>query len=102
MNSILNHGRPPKIDKSVILGDAVRMIIQLRDEAQKLKESNESSLEKINEMKVHLASFFFHFIFILINLFYIYHSSVHSSCIVSFQNLCGLYLSTLDITSIDV
>lgn len=51
MNSILNHGRPPKIDKSAILGDAVRMIIQLRDEAQKLKESNESSLEKINEMK---------------------------------------------------
>ncbi|CAK9327358.1 unnamed protein product [Citrullus colocynthis] len=51
LNSILNHGRPPKIDKSVILGDAVRMIIQLRDEAQKLKESNESSLEKINEMK---------------------------------------------------
>ncbi|TYJ99401.1 transcription factor ILR3-like [Cucumis melo var. makuwa] len=51
LNSILNHGRPPKLDKSAILGDAVRMIIQLRDEAQKLKESNESSLEKINEMK---------------------------------------------------
>ncbi|XP_038893777.1 transcription factor ILR3-like [Benincasa hispida] len=51
LNSILNHGRPPKIDKSVILGDAVRMIMQLRDEAQKLKESNESSLKKINEMK---------------------------------------------------
>ncbi|KAG7019662.1 Transcription factor ILR3, partial [Cucurbita argyrosperma subsp. argyrosperma] len=51
LNSILNHGRPPKIDKSAILGDAVRMIIHLRDEAQKLKESNETFLEKINEMK---------------------------------------------------
>ncbi|XP_023542756.1 transcription factor ILR3-like isoform X4 [Cucurbita pepo subsp. pepo] len=51
LNSILNHGTSPKIDKSVILGDAVRMILQLRDEAQKLKESNENFLEKINEMK---------------------------------------------------
>ncbi|KAG6573215.1 Transcription factor ILR3, partial [Cucurbita argyrosperma subsp. sororia] len=51
LNSILNHGTSPKIDKSVILGDAVRMILQLRDETQKLKESNENFLEKINEMK---------------------------------------------------
>ncbi|XP_022139836.1 transcription factor ILR3-like [Momordica charantia] len=51
LNSIVNHGRPPKIDKSTLLGDAVRMIIQLRDEAQKLKESNETFLVKINEIK---------------------------------------------------
>ncbi|XP_022994541.1 transcription factor ILR3-like isoform X2 [Cucurbita maxima] len=51
LNSILNHGTSPKIVKSVILGDAVRMILQLRDEAQKLEESNENFLEKINEMK---------------------------------------------------
>lgn len=52
MASILDPGRPPKMDKSVLLADAVRMVTQLRDESQKLKESNEHLLEKINELKV--------------------------------------------------
>nr|DAD41056.1 TPA_asm: hypothetical protein HUJ06_015379 [Nelumbo nucifera] len=43
--------RPPKMDKAAILTDAVRMVIQLRSKAQKLKESNESLLEKIKELK---------------------------------------------------
>lgn len=40
------------MDKSVILGDAVRMVVQLRDEAQKLKESNNNLQEKVIELKV--------------------------------------------------
>ncbi|XVF87641.1 hypothetical protein PTKIN_Ptkin18bG0136600 [Pterospermum kingtungense] len=51
LGSILDPGRPPKVDKAVILVDAVRMVTQLRDEAQKLRESNESLQEKINELK---------------------------------------------------
>lgn len=54
MGSILDPGRPLKVDKAVILVDAVRMVTQLRDEAQKLRESNESLQEKINELKVSL------------------------------------------------
>ncbi|KAE8659749.1 Transcription factor ILR3 [Hibiscus syriacus] len=44
-------GRSSKMDKAVILVDALRMVTQLRDEAQKLRESNESLQEKINELK---------------------------------------------------
>lgn len=52
LGSILDPGRPPKMDKAVILGDAVRMLTQLRDEAKKLKESKMDLQEKINELKV--------------------------------------------------
>ncbi|KAI4296518.1 hypothetical protein L6164_036468 [Bauhinia variegata] len=51
LGSILDPGRPPKMDKAVILSDAVRMVSQLREEAQKLKESNDNLQEKINELK---------------------------------------------------
>ncbi|KAF8414068.1 hypothetical protein HHK36_002067 [Tetracentron sinense] len=51
LGSILEPGRPPKMDKAAILSDAVRMVTQLRTEAQKLKESNKSLLEKIKELK---------------------------------------------------
>ncbi|XP_042482250.1 transcription factor ILR3-like [Macadamia integrifolia] len=51
LGSILEPGRPPKMDKAAILSDAVRMVTQLRNEAQKLKESNESLQEKIKELK---------------------------------------------------
>ncbi|KAL4554903.1 hypothetical protein LXL04_037512 [Taraxacum kok-saghyz] len=49
--SILEPGRPPKIDKSAILVDAVRMVTQLRKEAQKLKDSSSDLQEKIKELK---------------------------------------------------
>ncbi|KAK3015255.1 hypothetical protein RJ639_006043 [Escallonia herrerae] len=49
--SILEPGRPPKTDKAAILNDAVRMVTQLRSEAQKLKDSNEDFQEKIKELK---------------------------------------------------
>ncbi|RDX58390.1 Transcription factor ILR3, partial [Mucuna pruriens] len=51
LGSILEPGRPPKTDKAAILIDAVRMVTQLRDEAQKLKDTNTSLQEKIKELK---------------------------------------------------
>lgn len=57
MGSILEPGRPPKMDKAVILSDALRMMTQLRSEGQKLKKSCEDLQEKINELKVCLQFF---------------------------------------------
>nr|WIE96185.1 basic helix-loop-helix transcription factor [Loropetalum chinense var. rubrum] len=51
LGSILEPGRPPKTDKAAILVDAVRMVTQLRGEAQKLKDSNSNLQEKIKELK---------------------------------------------------
>lgn len=51
LSSILEPGRPPKMDKAAILSDAVRMVNQLRDEAKKLKKSHEVLQDKINELK---------------------------------------------------
>ncbi|THG20352.1 hypothetical protein TEA_026650 [Camellia sinensis var. sinensis] len=51
LGSVLEHGKPPKTDKAAILSDAVRMVTQLRSEAQKLRESNEDLHEKIKELK---------------------------------------------------
>lgn len=57
LGSILEPGRPPKTDKAAVLLDAVRMVTQLRGEAQKLKDSNSSLQEKIKELKVNLFLF---------------------------------------------
>lgn len=54
LGAILEPGRPPKTDKAAILIDAVRMVNQLRGEAQKLKDSNSNLQEKIKELKVSL------------------------------------------------
>lgn len=51
LGSILEPGRLPKTDKAAILVDAVRMVTQLRVEAQKLKDSNAGLQEKIKELK---------------------------------------------------
>ncbi|CAD5196303.1 unnamed protein product, partial [Musa acuminata subsp. malaccensis] len=51
LSSLLDPGNPPKTDKAAILSDAARVVIQLRNEAQKLKDSNESLQEKIKELK---------------------------------------------------
>ncbi|GMH05707.1 hypothetical protein Nepgr_007547 [Nepenthes gracilis] len=51
LGAILDPGRAPKTDKAAILIEAVRMVTQLRTEAQKLKDSNSSLQEKIKEMK---------------------------------------------------
>lgn len=52
LGSILEPGRPAKTDKAAILIDAVRMVTQLRGEAQKLKDANSGLQEKIKELKV--------------------------------------------------
>lgn len=39
-------------DKAAILSGAAHLVYQLHDEAQKLKDSNESLQEKIKELKV--------------------------------------------------
>lgn len=52
LGAILEPGRPPKTDKAAILIDAVRMVTQLRGEAQMLKDSNTNLSEKIKELKV--------------------------------------------------
>ncbi|XP_027354540.1 transcription factor ILR3-like isoform X2 [Abrus precatorius] len=51
LGSILEPGRPTKTDKAAILVDAVRMVTQLRGEAQKLKDTNLGLQEKIKELK---------------------------------------------------
>lgn len=52
LGALLEPGRPPKTDKAAILVDAVRMVTQLRTEAQKLKDSNSNLQDKIKELKV--------------------------------------------------
>ncbi|KAK8450645.1 hypothetical protein SEVIR_6G068300v4 [Setaria viridis] len=51
LGSTLEPGKPIKADKAAILSDATRMVIQLRSEAQQLKDTNGSLEEKIKELK---------------------------------------------------
>ncbi|CAM6094425.1 unnamed protein product [Calypogeia fissa] len=51
LSSALEPGRPPKSDKATILCDAVRMLGQLRTEAQELKDSNHQLREAIKDLK---------------------------------------------------
>ncbi|KAK3021973.1 hypothetical protein RJ639_045668 [Escallonia herrerae] len=51
LGAILEPGRPPKTDKAAILVDAIRVVTQLRTEAQKLKDSNSDLQDKIKELK---------------------------------------------------
>lgn len=51
LNSILEPGRPAKSDKGAILADAIRVLNQLKTEAQELRESNEKLQEEIKTLK---------------------------------------------------
>ncbi|XP_039017774.1 transcription factor bHLH104-like [Hibiscus syriacus] len=51
LSSILEPGRPARTEKSAILDDAIRVLTQLRTEAQELKETNEKLLEEIKSLK---------------------------------------------------
>lgn len=51
LSSILEPGRPPKTDKAAILSDAGRVVIQLRKEAERLKEMNDELQTKVKELK---------------------------------------------------
>ncbi|XP_020242417.1 transcription factor ILR3-like [Asparagus officinalis] len=52
LSSVLDPDRPPRSDKVSILGDAARLLMQLKTEAEQLKESNEKLEETIKELKV--------------------------------------------------
>ncbi|GMN53442.1 hypothetical protein TIFTF001_022570 [Ficus carica] len=49
--SVLEPGRPTKMDKPAILDDAIRVLNQLKNETQELKETNEKLLEEIKSLK---------------------------------------------------
>ncbi|KAG5560329.1 hypothetical protein RHGRI_003579 [Rhododendron griersonianum] len=51
LSSSLEPGRPPKNDKLAILGDAIRVVNQLRAESQEFKETNEKLVEEIKSLK---------------------------------------------------
>ncbi|XP_021595536.1 transcription factor bHLH104 isoform X1 [Manihot esculenta] len=51
LSSVLEPGRPARIDKPAILDDAVRVLNQLKTEAQELKETNEKLQEEIKSLK---------------------------------------------------
>ncbi|KAI4345808.1 hypothetical protein L6164_012902 [Bauhinia variegata] len=51
LSSVLEPGRSVKSDKPAILDDAVRVLNQLKAEAQELKETNEKLLEEIKCLK---------------------------------------------------
>lgn len=53
---VLDPGKPPKADKLAVLRDATHLLIQLRVEAKKLKESNEALQDAIKNLKVKLSS----------------------------------------------
>ncbi|KAK2400127.1 hypothetical protein P8452_07141 [Trifolium repens] len=51
LSSVLEPGRPVRTDKPAILDDAIRVLNQLKTEAQELKETNEKLLEEIKCLK---------------------------------------------------
>ncbi|KAK7261053.1 hypothetical protein RIF29_27356 [Crotalaria pallida] len=51
LSSILEPGKPPKTDKVALLSDAVHVVTNLRNEAQKLKEMNDALRVKVKELK---------------------------------------------------
>ncbi|CAI0570073.1 unnamed protein product [Linum tenue] len=51
LSAVLEPGRPVKADKLAILDDAIRILQQLKSEAQELKETNEKLQEEIKSLK---------------------------------------------------
>lgn len=58
MSSVLEPGKPAKTDKPAILDDAMRVLNQLRNEAQELRETNERLIEEIKSLKVGISHFY--------------------------------------------
>lgn len=73
LSAILEPGRPMKTDKLAILGDAIRVLNQLKTESQEYKEMNEKLLEGIKTLKVthhkHFSIPNLMFILQLVNIF---------------------------------
>ncbi|KAJ4826131.1 hypothetical protein Tsubulata_021878 [Turnera subulata] len=51
LSAVLDPGRPARTDKPAIIDDAIRVLNQLRNEAQELKDTNEKLLEEIKSLK---------------------------------------------------
>ncbi|KAL6189489.1 hypothetical protein ACLB2K_040877 [Fragaria x ananassa] len=51
LSAVLEPGRPAKTDKPAILDDAIRVLTQLRAEAQELTQTNEKLFEEIKSLK---------------------------------------------------
>ncbi|XP_004497838.1 transcription factor bHLH104-like [Cicer arietinum] len=51
LSAVLEPGRPVRTDKPAILDDAIRVLSQLKTEAQELKEANEKLVEEIKCLK---------------------------------------------------
>lgn len=51
LSSVLEPDTLPKTDKVSLLNDAVRVVTQLRNEAERLKERNDELREKVKELK---------------------------------------------------
>ncbi|KAK2370278.1 Transcription factor ilr3 [Trifolium repens] len=51
LSSVLEPDTLPKTDKVTLLNDAVRVVTQLRNEAERLKERNDELREKVKELK---------------------------------------------------
>jgi hypothetical protein len=56
LSTVLEPGKPPKTDKATILSDAVRILTQLRSEAQQLQDSNNQLRDTIKDLKVQLPT----------------------------------------------
>lgn len=56
LSAVLDPGRPVRTDKPAILDDAIRVLNQLKTEAEELKETNEKLLEEIKSLKVSIFS----------------------------------------------
>ncbi|XP_047334963.1 transcription factor bHLH104-like [Impatiens glandulifera] len=51
LSSVLEPGRPPKTDKLSILGDAIRVMSQLKAESEEHKENNQKLQDEIKTLK---------------------------------------------------
>lgn len=51
LSSVLEPGRPVKTDKMAILGDAIRVLNQLKTESEEYKEMNQKLIEEIKTLK---------------------------------------------------
>ncbi|XP_048440176.1 transcription factor bHLH104-like [Pyrus x bretschneideri] len=57
LNGVLEPRRPPKTDKAARLDDAIRVLNQLRAEAQELTETNQKLLEEVKSLKAEKNEF---------------------------------------------
>ncbi|RXH70770.1 hypothetical protein DVH24_013516 [Malus domestica] len=57
LNGVLEPGRPPKTDKAAMLDDTIKVLNQMRAEAQELTETNQKLLEEVKSLKVRYTSF---------------------------------------------